>query len=498
MLFKKYTLVLLGTLLAAACLTVSCSSPRREIKNLRVAVKNLMRDVDDLTAEQLESAVSSDIKFDKVLLKYTAGQHSSVTIGPDGKLYACAIDGRIKRFTIKADGTLTKPEVLYSLQDISGKRIPRITIGFTFDPTATAENLVAWVTHSSFAFTDGPDWDGKLTRLSGTNLEMAQDVLVQLPRSAKDHLTNSIAFGPDGALYFCQGSNTAMGSPDSTWANREEHLLTAAVLRLDLTKLKVTELPLNVKTAAGGHYNPYNAYAPLTIYATGIRNAYDLLWHSNGELYVPANGSGAGGNTPASVAGTRRPDGSLYAGPQVPAVNEVPEEQKDYLFRVEKGGYYGHPNPSRGEYVMNGGNPSAGQDPAEFRRYPVGVLPDVNWRGYAFEFPVHNSPNGIIEYQSNAFGGQLKGKLLVARLMNRDLMVLEPGGDQENIVRKSVGSAVPGFSDFLLPIDLTEDRSTGNIYVAEYGGEGCITLLRPQEKPEAPVLSFSKLLSLIF
>ena len=33
--------------------------------------------------------------------------------------------------------------------------------------------------------------------------------------------------------------------------------------------------------------------------------------------------------------------------------------QNDYLLRVEKGGYYGHPNPARAEYVLNGGNPTA-------------------------------------------------------------------------------------------------------------------------------------------
>ena len=39
-----------------------------------------------------------------------------------------------------------------------------------------------------------------------------------------------------------------------------------------------------------------------TVYtATGIGNAYDLVFHSNGQLYVPANRPAAGGNTPAIV-----------------------------------------------------------------------------------------------------------------------------------------------------------------------------------------------------
>ena len=58
-------------------------------------------------------------------------------------------------------------------------------------------------------------------------------MLTGLPRSVKDHETNSIAFGPDGKLYLSQGANNAMGMADSTWGMRDEHLLNAAVLRLD-------------------------------------------------------------------------------------------------------------------------------------------------------------------------------------------------------------------------------------------------------------------------
>ncbi|WP_202621831.1 PQQ-dependent sugar dehydrogenase [Pontibacter russatus] len=441
-------------------------------------MKELTRQVNGTAVDRLESAITGDVQFEKVALPNTTDRHSSLTMGPDGKLYACTIDGRIKRFAVQADGTLADPEVIYSLQDASGQRIPRLAIGLAFDPAATADSLVAWVTHSTFTFTEGPDWDGKLTRLSGPALENVQDVVVHLPRSAKDHLTNSIAFGPDAALYFTQGSNTAMGREDETWGNRKEHLLSGSVLRLDLAKLQ--ELPLDAKTSEGGTYDPYAGNAPLTIYASGIRNAYDLLWHSNGELYVPVNGSSSGGSTPASVAGARRMDGSLYTGPDVPALTNVEQAQNDFLLRVERGGYYGHPNPERGEFVMNGGNPGFGEDPAELEAYPVGTLPDANWRGYAYKFPVHTSPNGIIEYRGDAFSGALKGKILVVRYINnRDIVVLEPGGSENDIIRESQGIAVPGFWGFIVPIDLTEDIKTGNIYVSEFGGDGQLSLLRP-------------------
>ncbi len=422
----------------------------------------------------------TNVKFDKIYLPNATGRHSSLTVGPDGKLYALSIDGIIKRFTINADGTLQTPELLYSLQDAYGKRQPRLAIGFTFDPSATASNPVAWVTHSSYIFLDGPDWDGRLTKLSGNNLQKAQDVLINLPRSAKDHLTNSIAFSQDGFLYFSQGSNTAMGSADKTWSDRDEHLLSGAILKLDVSKLSA--LPLNVKTSdGGGSYNPYAANAPLTIYATGIRNAYDLVWHSNGNLYVPTNGSAAGGNTPASVNGTLRPDGSTYKGPPVPALKDVQQTEKDMFYRVIKGGYYGHPNPVRGEYVMDGGNPTTSEDSAQVNAYPVGTLPDRNWRGFSFDFQNNMSPNGVIEYMSNTFNGALKGRLLVVRYsQHNDIITLTPGGSNNDIISSTEGPSIEGFSGFVDPLDLTEDVRNGNIYLSEYGKTGRIILLRPK------------------
>ncbi len=421
----------------------------------------------------------NDIKFDKIALPNTVGQHSSLTMGPDGKLYALTIDGIIQRYVINPDGTLQNPQLIYTLQDEYGTRQPRLAIGLTFDPSSTAGNLVAWVTHSTFVFTNGPDLDGKLSRLSGANLGNIQDIVVDLPRSKKDHLTNSIAFGPDGALYFSQASTSAMGRADNTWGNREEHLLSASCLRLDISKINI--FPLDVKThESGGTYNPYAANAPLTLYATGVRNAYDLLWHSNGELYMPTNGSAAGGNTPASVAGTLRPDGSHYNGPVVPALANVQETQNDYLFRIKKGGYYGHPNSTRGEYVLNGGNPASPEDIARVSTYPSGTLPDANYRGYAFNFQQNKSPDGVIEYKSNTFNGALKGKILVVRYsQNNDIITLTPGGPNKDIVSSIEGASIAGFSGFDDPLDLTEDTSNGNIYVSEYGDNGKISLLKP-------------------
>jgi regulation of enolase protein 1 (concanavalin A-like superfamily) len=259
---------------------------------------------------------------------------------------------------------------------------------------------------------------------------------------------------------------------------RSEHLLTAAVLRLDTTKLGT--LPLNVKTEEGGTYNPFVANAPLTLFATGVRNAFDLVWHSNGQLYVPTNGSAAGGNTPQTpsplpASCANRIDGP-YTGPSVPGLTSAGTES-DYLYRVVAGGYYGHPNPQRCEWAMNGGNPTSGSDPSERPEYPVGTQPDRNWRGAAFDFGEHFSTNGVVEYKNNFFGAGLQGKLIITRYSGGDdLIVLTINPTTKNISLAETGA--PGMGGFVDPLDVVENTANGNLYVSEYGGKK-ITLLRP-------------------
>ena len=442
----------------------------------------------------------SDVQFQRVPLSTATpsvvGQHSSLAFGPDGRLYATTIDGRIKRWDVAADGSLSNLST-YNVVKTTNGGTNRLLIGLAFDPASTAADPILWVTHSTFGFNNVPDWGGKLSRLSGPNFATYQDYLVGLPRSIRDHATNSLAFGPDGALYLLQGSNSAMGEPDAAWGNRPERRLSAAVLRIDVAALAAGPLPLDVKTSEGGTYNPLPAGAPVRIFASGVRNAYDLVWHSNGDLYVPTNGSAANGRTPSSVEGTIRPDGLPYNGPAVPALDAV-ETQNDYLFRVAppSGGawphrYYGHPNPTRGEYVLNGGNPTAGQDLAQVEGYPVGVSPDADWGGFAYNFGRNISPNGVIEYRSDTFGGALKGRLLVVRYSGGDdVVVLRPDASRDIAPDGDARLFIQGGAPLSDPLDLVENPATGDLYVSEYGGSGQILLLRPAANA-IPVASFT-------
>jgi|GEM_PF-1947953 len=428
------------------------------------------------------------VAFEKLPIAATRGeQYASLAVGPDRKLYALQLNGSLKRFPINGDGTLGTGQTINTLRLKYGGRL---AVGLALDPASTAAAPIVWITHcSDKQLAEAPLFEGKLSKLTGANLETETLVVDKLPRSRKDHLVNSIAFRPGqpNILYFSQASNSAMGAHDPTWG-RDEALLSGTILKLDLAKLPAT-LPLNVETTSNqafinaasatsmrmpdGKYNPYASTSPLTIYASGIRNAYDLVWHSNGYLYTATNGSNYGGNTPASVPGTRRPDGTFYSGPAVPATTNV-VTQPDLLYRINPNvtfggrdyhGYFGHTNPRRGEYVLNRGY-------ADNKKYASTTGADANFGGIAFNFDVNKSPNGTLEYKSTTFNGALKGKLLVCRFSNNDdVIVLTPGADG-NIdparVYADCANGIPGLSGFNDPLDVAEDPVTGNLYVSEY------------------------------
>jgi hypothetical protein len=172
------------------------------------------------------------IAFEKVQLTVATGhQYSGLTIGPDGKLYASTAEGLIHRFEIRPDGTLGAPQVIRTVQDNNGGN--RFVTGITFDPSSTASNPILWVSHNFYVLEGAPEWTGKISRLSGADLGTYQDYVVGLPRAVRDHLTNQMAFGPDGKLYVSQGSISAMGAPDNAWGLRPERLLAGAILQLD-------------------------------------------------------------------------------------------------------------------------------------------------------------------------------------------------------------------------------------------------------------------------
>ena len=469
-----------------------------------------LRQMQDLTTTFVTGVASVEVAREVAFTTQTllngfvdgAGGFTSIEFGPDGKLYAATIIGEIFRWSVNSDGTIDKTSKESLILDyLQSGEDRRGIIGFTFDP---GDPNTIWISDNypipreNKAF-DTPEFSGRVSKIllgEGGSFQgaTAEAYLTGLPRSGGDHVTNSLEFRPnpnaaqngepDYLLYLSQGSNSAAGAPDGAWGNRPERLLNAAVLEIDPTRdaptggFNVRTEPVTTPTTQNlasafnqdgtypGFYNPYAEDAVLKIFATGIRNAYDLVWHSNGNLYMPTNGTASGGKTF---------DDPTQSGTQV-IVNSP--TQDDYFFTVEQGKYYGHTNILRDEYILNGGNPTLGVDKNEVTDrkdgnpntdgYDVGVRPDPNYDiDGAYSLGRNQSPNGAIEYKGSAFGSNLKGAILFAQFSTGDnvrSILVDANGTiiGDDVLRRPDGSVINNYID---PLDIIENPVTGQLYL---------------------------------
>jgi hypothetical protein len=263
---------------------------------------------------------------------------------------------------------------------------------------------------------------GVVSRLTrGASGWQRLDLVRGLPRSEENHATNGLALDPrTDTLYVAQGSNTNAGAPSHHFARLPEYALSGAVLAVDLGRVGETtyDLPtLDDETRDGNpdEHDPFGGNdgrnqavaepdGPVQLYATGLRNAYDLVLTADGRLYTDQNGGAVHwGDPPARE------------GPEGRCTNESREPghyDRDSLQLVRGGAYYGHPNPTRGNRANTFG--SNRQSPVA-RANPV----ECDYRPPADREPVtlfRTSTNGLAEYTASNFGGKLHGDLLAASL----------------------------------------------------------------------------------
>jgi N-acetylneuraminic acid mutarotase len=362
--------------------------------------------------------------------------------------------------------------------------------------------VVLWASHSNVSQGSGQANSGTVSRLSGANHAARQDVIVGLPRAIANHSINHLHFGPDGRLYIAMGGNTGAGAANdgiSEFGPRPEQPLSAALLVADVKSptfdgdCTPTQSPATMDQT-GIATKEINC--DVQVLASGLRNSYDFVFHSNGELYATDNGLGVEGTIPhlaPDPLGWLPADGceGRILGPSARAAHN-PGPRPDLLQRVVPGVFYGHPNPSRDECLFFGGNPTeggdfpvrndvGGLDLMETTLYPTGREPDPDFVPPILSFGANKSANGIVEYTSQAFCGALRGDLLVTFYSLGDQVrrvVLSSDGQgvaADGTLRRSTSAT--GGSTLGDPLPIAQDP-LGRLLVGEFGA-GRVAVFEP-------------------
>ncbi len=204
---------------------------------------------------------------------------TSLTFGPDGRLYVAEYPGTIKVMTVQRIGlnnyVVTAMETLNGVKNIvnhnddgvtNGAETNRETIGLAV--AGTASNPVIYISSSDFrigAGTGGGNGDvnldtnsGILTRFSWNGSGWAVVDLVRgLPRSEENHATNGLEFvtvNGTNYLLVAQGGHTNGGAPSTNFVYTCEYALSAAILSVNLDMLNT----LPEKTDSNGRKYLYD------------------------------------------------------------------------------------------------------------------------------------------------------------------------------------------------------------------------------------------------
>lgn len=313
---------------------------------------------------------------------------TSLAFGPDEKLYVSTSGGIVAKYTLDDDYNVLDVVTSTVVADLPDDRM---ILGIALDPMDTSDNPALYVSHShtfhgSPFSTSGGAISGRVSKLSGANLDVLEDVVTGLPVSDHDHAVNGMEFGDNGELYIQVAGNTNSGVTGrlSTTRQLKDSVLSASTVVAYLSDPKFDgKLVYDAKDDG----NLVGGYG-VEVFAYGQRNSYDIVLHSNGKLYATDNGPDKNFGDRANGCGP---------GEQLDDL-----EEDDKINWIQRGKYYGQPNRKRGQ-----------TDPRQcFRR---NVL-DPGTSEYTAPLVVApSSIDGITEFQSDHFGGQLRGNLIVSK-----------------------------------------------------------------------------------
>jgi PKD repeat protein/N-acetylneuraminic acid mutarotase len=355
---------------------------------------------------------------------------TSVEWGPDHRLYVGSVNGVIKVISFDHNYGITATQTVTAFSALPNSNI----MGLAFDPfePAGAEPRL-YVSHGTIyangggCFTGTSTYSGQVSVVTGPEFDTVEPVVTGLPVSNHDHLVNGLQFDGHGDLLIAIGGNTNAGVEACAMGGLPESPLSAAVVRARLSRglfngslvyrESITGNTNSDQVSGGAVDLDPGLRRSVSVYASGLRNPWDLVVTTSGRVYCTDNGPNTGFGPASLSAATEGSD------PYSP----------DELVLLERGGYFGHPNRNRGRY-----------DDREnvYRRSSDSPLGGDVHNPPLTTFPP--STNGIVEYRADAFNGALRGDLLLQKWNDQTYRVsLSSDGRQVALVEElpvSMGS----------------------------------------------------------
>jgi glucose/arabinose dehydrogenase/N-acetylneuraminic acid mutarotase len=341
--------------------------------------------------------------FGPVPISFISGPKTSVIQptaaewGPDGRLYVTSRDGTVHAYTFDDAYGIQSVQTYPGVSALSNPEIMGIALN-PFDPPSPVK---LYVSHSEMyaqgggSFSGPSPYTGQVSVLTGPNFDTPVPLISNLPTSNHDHGVNGMVFDNNGDLLLSVGSNTNAGVKHPNIGDLPESPFSAAILKAQTSRPDFAGDLMYVESVSGLVNNDQvfgDIVDPIpgrhvSVHSAGIRNSFDMVLTTWGRLYATDNGP----NKSFGVA-------SLSATTQT----AVHPEDEDELLLVEYDHYYGHPNRNRGR-----------TRPIENVYLDTLAPPQAGFTQTLTTFP--SSDNGIVEYRSAGFGGQLRGDLMVQK-----------------------------------------------------------------------------------
>jgi N-acetylneuraminic acid mutarotase len=318
--------------------------------------------------------------------------------GPDGRLYVGTVGGTIVAYTFDGNYAITNVQTISAL---SGASNPNI-LGIAFNPFDPPSPVKIYVAHSQLfahnggsCFTGPSPYNGQISVLTGPSFSTATPLVTGLPVSNHDHGINGMAFDAVGDLLVAVGGNTNAGIVHCNMGGLPESPLSAAIVKVRLTdpgfngavQYRVTTTGAINNDQVSGQIVDVVPGVDVAVHVPGLRNPYDVVWHTRGRLYGTDNGPNSGFGAASTSATTQASD------PTAP----------DEILALVEGHYYGHPNRNRGRHDPRQ-NVYRGPTSTTFLGEYTGPMATVA-----------SSSNGIDEYRATTFNGAMRGHLLVQK-----------------------------------------------------------------------------------